>query len=556
MKIPKSLVLIALSIISVHLTASAQAQHQNSSIAGRVTVRHVPAPDVVVQLFILDANSSKRTPATKVTTDETGRYRFAGLPPGHYDVLPLTPTLVVAKEGRYGQPGKSVTLQPGEAASGLDFDLVPGGRITGRVSDVNGQPVSGQMVALHVAGERGYLHRLPPEQGQGRTNESGEYRFDRVSPGRYLVSVGDAYNLAAAGVAADRSKYYKQVFYPAAGEASAATEVEVSAGGEVTGIDITLGLPVKVYRIGGRIVDQATAKSLPGVGLTVMIEDERGRQRGEISGPWRTNAAGDFSIGGAPPGRYRIRPDGDDASNTYGEEISLEIKDQDATGVEIKMQRGSSISGKVVSDGVGNSVELLPMKEFILMADVGVPISLNEGPGVTKIKDDGSFRISGLRPGRVKLLLTASTPGSREFSLLSVESANGMALNEGFEIGQGEEVTGLRVVVGRGNCVLRGQVKVEGGELAGVSLYLLYRRMIDAPGSYHTAQLDARGRFVIEKLVAGEYELMAGPMSVTVSGEAGATTMSRMPTVKERVTLTAGRSAEVTLVMVLKPLLQ
>ena len=313
---------------------------------------------------------------------------------------------------------------------------------------------------------------------------------------------------------------------------------------------------MKVYRIGGRIVDQSTAKPLPGVGLTVMIEDERGRQRREISGPWRTDSAGEFSIGGAPPGRYRIRPDGDHASNTYGEEISFEIKDQDATGLEIRMQRGSSISGTVVIDGVGNSVERLPMKQLMLMANVEAPLRLGTDPSVAKVNDDGSFRISGLRPGKVKLLLTASTPSSREFSLLSVESPNGTALNEGFEIGQGEEVTGLRVIVGRGSCVLRGQIKIEGGELAGVSLYLSYRRTTDAPGSYHTAQLDARGRFVIEKLVAGDYELMVGPMTLFVTGEAGSTTMDRMPTVKESVTLTAGRSAEVTLVMVLKPLLQ
>lgn len=54
---------------------------------------------------------------------------------------------------------------------------------------------------------------------------------------------------------------------------------------------------------------------------------------------------------------------------------------------------------------------------------------------------------------------------------------------------------------------------------------------------YSHADLDARGHFVIKGLVAGEYELMIGPMSVYVSGKGGSRTMSRMPTVKQIVTV-------------------
>jgi len=530
------------------------------SIAGRITTKQVPATDVVVQLLLLDANSSRRTPATTVTTDKTGRYRFFDLKPGQYDVLPIAPTLAIPTEGRYGQPGKSVTVRPGEATTGIDFDLLPVGRITGRVTDMDGQPVSGLTVTLSLTGEGGYVrHFVPQDNRQTVTNESGEYHAFRVPPGRYLVSVGEPFTIEPPGIPAGRlPTIYTQTFHPAAAEASLAVPVDVPAGGEASGVDITVGPPLRTYKMEGRIIDSATGEPVPGVGMKIVIEDDRGRVRSEIGADWRSDAAGVFSISGARPGHYRVCPADDSASNTYGEPINVEVKDHDATGLMIKMVRGSSISGVVVVEGLGRQAGGGRLTGLGLRADVvpstGVPTDLTIDHSASKINGDGSFRIAGLRPGRATLHLARLTPVSpQEFSLLSVEAANGATITDNLEIGQGEDVTGLRVILGRGNGVIRGQVKIEGGTLDGVSLYVSYRRTSDPPNSYYNATLDARGHFVIEKLVAGEYELMVGPMSLFVTGEAGSKTMSRLPTVKQQVTLTSGGVAEVTLVVALKP---
>ena len=551
------LVFIAFLCLIVQLPGAAQVHPggrvRAGSIAGRVTIRQAPAPGVEVQLLLLDATSSKRTPVMKVMTDEAGRYRFAGLAAGHYDVLPAAPALVVPKEGRYGQPGKSVTIHSGEATSDIDFDLVQAGLITGRVIDAEGRPVSGEAVTLSLAGEGGYLRRfVPPDSKQVYTDKAGEYRVDGVPPGRYLVSVGESYDLSP-GDAGGRSRY-SQAFHPAATEATAGVAVEVTGGGGVAGVDITVGPPVRAYRMAGRVTEAATGKSVPGVALRVVVQDELGRARLDTSGGWRSGVGGEFSIAGARPGRYLIHPQDDAASNTYGEPIAVEVKDQDATGLEIKMLRGASIAGTAVVEGEGGQAGGPPAAGLGLMAHVSAPGGGPFGHTTAKINDDGSFRIRGLRPGRVTLHLMGLGPSAaQEFSILGVETANGPAANGGLEVGAGEEITGLRVTLGRGTGVLRGEVKVEGGPLAGVQLYALYRREGDAPGSYRNAQLDARGRFIIEKLVAGDYEVMIGPMSLEVTDEAGAKTMSRLPTVKRQVTLPPGGAAEVTLVVALRP---
>ena len=109
-------------------TVARPAERVSGSITGRITIGQNPAPGIEVQLLKLDANSSNRNPVAKVTTSETGRYEFIGLEAGSYDVLPVSSTMVLPKEGRFAQAGKSVTVDKGEVVKGVDFDLVPGER--------------------------------------------------------------------------------------------------------------------------------------------------------------------------------------------------------------------------------------------------------------------------------------------------------------------------------------------------------------------------------------------------------------------------------------------
>jgi hypothetical protein len=168
------------------------------------------------------------------------------------------------------------------------------------------------------------------------------------------------------------------------------------------------------------------------------------------------------------------------------------------------------------------------------------------------INGDGSFRITGIRPGKVSLFTFMSRGGPAALRLLRIER-NGQDLRDGVEIRSGEDINGLRLVLGTGSGVLRGDVKIEGGPLEGVNLYVMYRPASSNPHSFYRAELDARRHFVIKDLTPGDYELLIGPMSVEISGERGSRMMDRMPTVRQTVAVGVGADAEVTLVMTLKP---
>ena len=525
-----------------------QAKSATGSVAGRVTVSQAPAPGIEVQLLKPGRGRPERAAVAKTTTDKRGRYRFAGVEPGEYHVLPTAQTLLVLDRVDYNnQPGKRVIVTAGESAGGVDFDLLPPSSISGRVTDADGEPVAGIAVMLQSDSSH---HVTPADRKPVVTDAQGGYRAAGIPPGRYFVSAGDDRFFSA--LRRDDNRYAK-TFHPDAADQRKAAEVEVPAGGEATGVDIRVGRPLKTYVIKGRVVDGETERPVPGVELSIEWQGTDGRMRGSVSGDWQTDAEGRFAVFDVLPGRYLIVPQGAAASNTYADPVGVEVKDGDVAGLEIRTRRAGTITGTAELEGERDPAAASKLAGMILLASVMIEGRSRSDFTSSEIKPDGSFRLGGLQPGKVMFHLTAKSEAQRGvFTLLRVER-EGADLRGGLVLGSGEEVTGLRVIVGTGTGRVRGQVIIEGGPLDGLQLGVYYRREGAAPGTYNSAEPDARGRFAIRNLVEGEYEFMVGPMSVMHTSPAGGKTVSRMPTVKQNVVVKAGAEAEVTLVVALRP---
>jgi len=549
--------LAALACFAGSVVAVIQAQqpvpNRNSgSISGRITVDGKPKAGLVVELLTRDTNGPRR-PIAKAITSKTGKYALTGIESGTYDVSPSTPTLVVPNQGQSGQSGKSVTIETGESVAGIDFDLVSKGSISGQVRDVSGEPVKGQTVELILRGEDNYLRPFSSSvSGDHTTNDEGVYRISGVPPGRYILKVGTAYGLTSYGGPNDKSRvYYPETFHPSADEASKATVVEVATGRETTDVDITVGRPPKIYEIVGQLIAVQTGAPVPNVGLEVITTSANGRGSSQLGGAFRSDANGEFRIPNALPGHYVVAPENDRVSNTYGDPISFDVKDEDVTGLKIPMYSASTLTGIVTIEG-----NVDPAIVDALSKVMTASRTLSDNPVsslvTSSINADGGFRITGIRPGMVSLFFVMQRPGPTALRILRIER-NGMELRDGIDVRAGEDLNGLRLVVGVGSSVLRGDVKIEGGSLEGVNLYVLYRPTNGDPQRFYRAELDARRHFVIKGLTPGEYELVIGPMSVEVSGERGSRMMNRMPTVRQTVMIGAGSDSEVTLVMTLKP---
>jgi hypothetical protein len=84
-------------------------------------------------------------------TDLDGRYEFANLPAGRYNVSASKGAYLTTMWGQQKPMGLStpIDLAPGQTLERVDFSLPRGGVITGRILDEFGEPLAGlEMSAL------------------------------------------------------------------------------------------------------------------------------------------------------------------------------------------------------------------------------------------------------------------------------------------------------------------------------------------------------------------------------------------------------------------------
>jgi len=540
--------LLVAALIAITTSAPAQSlsplSKEPAAVTGRITVGGKPASGVVVSLLLSDPTiPSSQSPAMKATTDEDGRFRLTGVPPGRYNVLPLAPGFVISTQAELGRTGKSVMLAEGETVEGIDFALTRGGVITGRITDANGRPAVSELVSLMLVDERGQKRPFYPSIPYGlETDDRGIYRIYSLPAGRYLVSAG-----VERGDLMGAHSFYPRTFHPNVIEEEKATIVEVTAGGEATGVDITLSQPLQTYAASGRIIDAETGQPVANIPYGIGRLDENGRLSSYSSGPaWLTLAEGEFRLNDLAPGRYSVyvRPASD--SNSYSDPVTFEVVNADVSGLEVKLRRGASISGAAVIEGPSDPTVLAKLSQlelgvFVQTTEMAVPSNQ-----WIKIGPDGSFRIGGLRSGKVRFGLRGGSRVPQGFSLLRIER-DGVEQRDGIEITPSEQVIGVRLVIAYGNAEILGQVKIEGGALPeGIHLRVLARRTDEPPNRYSlNAEVDARGRFEFKGLAAGDYELVIGPMSVYHSGGAP---RQQLPTAKQTITVANGAKLPVTLV--------
>jgi hypothetical protein len=513
------------------------------SISGRITIAGEAAANVPVAL--VRVGRWEDNAVSRATTDGAGYYQLPRVPAGSYGVTPLAPAHIAPRDLTFGLPGKPVTIADGEHLTDIDIALEPGGVITGRVTDADDNPVIGERITLKRTGANQESQHLDFYATDMQTDDRGIYRIFGLTAGRYVVSVGHdagSGNLRTGG----GNGYYARTFHTEARDETKATQVEVRGGEEATGIDIKLGRAAQTFTALGRIVDKETGKPVAGVDYAYGTIEAEGKRIGSYaySGS-RTNARGEFRLTGLAPDRYSVflRPEAE--GDQYSEPMSFEIKDVDVSGLEVKVTRGLSINGVAVIESAKPAVRAR-------LAEIGVvafPVEHSEMQGMRyarqRLAAGGVFRLAGLRPGKYQLSFSNGYSSLEGFSILRVERDGVRQPNKLIDVGEGEHVTGVRLVFGYGNSSVRGQVIVTGGELpAGTRFYIGVRstETESGGGSRGTDQVDGNRRFLIEKIPAGEYD-------VTLYRNTKPNEAPRIQAGKQRITVAEDSETQVTLTL-------
>src|SRR5262249_33881693 len=365
-------------------------------------------------------------------------------------VAPVATALVIADANTLS--GQTVVITEGDNAEGIDFDLVRGGVITGKITDADGQPLIEEPVALMAADK---LRAQPYAEFTGRTDDRGIYRVFGIRPGKYRVSVGNP----AWGDYPGRRKL-AQTYYPDVTDAAKATIIHVDEGSEATNIDIKLGPPVQLFSVTGRIIDGDTEKPVPNVWVSlsrIEVVDANSTHRFSVGTDLPSNSRGEFRVTGVSPGKYELSAYGNESSNISSAPVPFEILDADVTGVVVKTLRSAQISGVLVYEG--NRSE--DVTALLGRASIYIYIRDSANPGISSgasinAQPDGTFTAGGLATGTAYISVQrCGGGGAKGWTFLGGKGAFMLHPNE-IKIQDKKKFHGVRVVGTSSNVTIRG----------------------------------------------------------------------------------------------------
>lgn len=487
------------AIFSVAIMASAQStptKEPGATISGKVTIKGQGAPGVIVTLRQNDrSHGGREYSGPKGVSDNDGNYRIENVPPGSYRISPAAKAYISA-EG--SERERLLIVNKGDTIEHIDFAMIRGAVITGKVIDAEGRPIVEEWVSVFTPDNRAV------NLNNSMTDDRGVYRIYGLPAGRYRIAAGRGEDSFSGGL----PRPYRRTYHPSVSDPAQATVVEVGEGSELKDVDIMFTRTVSTYTARGRIIDGETGQPLANVDYGITRYEERGSS--SRSGGYVTNSRGEFKIENLAPGKYSIPVANSRENDLRFDETPFEIVDHDVNDLVIKATKGGSISGVVVFEGLDDKTRQQFGRSWIGVSIEGAPgRSLGAN---AEVRDDGSFHLRGIDGGTASFYLY----GRGESVRVDRVERDGVIQPRGLVIKDREHVTGVRVTVQYGNASLRGKIDIENGTLPAGGRFYVWARLLGADqamrysGANMRPQIDARGQFVIEGLTAGTYEIEAG----------------------------------------------
>jgi uncharacterized GH25 family protein len=504
----------------------------NAFVSGKVTIKGKPAAGIVVGMHL--ANPNESSPTYKATTNEDGVYHISNVAKGAYKIAPVAPAMVLVNGTDRNEGG--LVIGGGDGVDGMDFDLVPGGVITGKVTDAEGHPIIEAEVTLTEVERPNQPVTYHPRQND-ETDDRGIYRIFGIRAGRYKVAVG-----AFGGSVRGGRPPVPLTYYPDAREVSKAGFVDIDEGGEAANIDIKIGSPLRMFTVSGRVIESENGKPVPNASVRlsriIVMDEHRTSSVSNDDGDARTDRAGQFKLANVVSGKYELSIYAGEGSDFRPQGPTVfEVPDADVTDVTVKTVRGALVSGVLVLEG--NRKDLAARTYIIVYVN-----DLKGGTSSTSsaVKPDGSFAVGGLMPGTLSFAVATGPQGSG--AKLSRLERDGVVQPNSISMEATEHITGLRLFVVFSSGSISGVLKVINGTLPPDTLFVVEARRTDetTPNMGQNAQpVDARGHVLFEGLTAGTYQ-------VTINGHVPNSRI-RIPTAKQLVTVTDGAVSEITLTL-------
>lgn len=546
-----SLLLAIVLLSAVSSLTQTPVKERTASVAGHVTVSGKPGVGITVVATMSNSFFDTKTVA-KATTDDGGDYKLTGLAAGRLTIMPLTKAYVVASGSPSKQLGQTITVADGEAVTKIDFTLVRGGVVTGRITDAEGHPLINERVNIVLKDSTPDANNQMAMFGtRNQTDDRGVYRTYGLQPGSYKVSVGQSSTSGAISFMGMGGSQYIKTFYPGVQDEARATIIEIKEGSEVANVDITVGKLGDGFAVSGRVVDADSGQPVPSIYINQAAIDETTQKIGQMNfSGTQTDATGKFRIEGLRTGHYAIFTFAAGQENTsYSEPVKIDVADGDVSGIEIKMRRGATIKGVAVIENNSDPAVASLLQSVTLYGYVEQKLGA-PSYGRGQIGPDGSFQIVGLAPGKARLGMQGFPTPPKGLSLVRTE-LDGVDQPDGIELTSGAQLNGVRLVFAYGTGSIRGDVKLEPGPPPdGMLLQVMVRSASGETRRFNrVSEIDARLHFAVENIPAGTYELVVRGVTPTTGG----TPVPPVEFLKQTVTVANGAEVKLNLVVDLAP---
>src|SRR3984957_9405867 len=315
-------------VIALVAATALHASQTTASIGGQVlnSADDEPLNGVVL---VLTAAASASTPL-KFVTETRGLFLFENLPPGRYVLLAESAGFARQVFGSHGNPlaGITLSLTPGQEMNDLQFDLIPGSTISGKILDAAGDAIpKATVLALQPIYRRGTKEYVP--LGSATSDDNGEYRVANLAPGNYLLSAAPP---AGEGIA---------TYYPNSADIANAAAITVGAGATATGTNIRLVKAV-TFRVAGKLDAVKAAADIAwltrkGAGATALVT--------RLAAP--IDSDGSFVFPNVPPGTYVLTATEQDGVAPASTPLNVTVTAKNVEGIVLKLQSSGELPGTI-----------------------------------------------------------------------------------------------------------------------------------------------------------------------------------------------------------------
>lgn len=471
-------------------------------VSGRVTTNGQPVKDCLVVISPGQNMDPLSQSIRRGKTDSEGNFRITNMPAGNYEIMVKAPGFFAMDKGVPASLSESLSIINSDPITNLNFEIIKGGVITGRIVNAENKPIIEMQVTLIQLGASSSFvqYRRPPQIEPTSTDDRGVFRFYGLPPGQYRVAAGAEQPIYAQS----RGALYRRAYYPNASEEDKGKVLTLTDASEITGVDFTFGLPETTFSVSGKVVDE-NGNPVPNISYGVTILKE-GKSIGGWGGNEVSNQRGEFTIERLPVGRYTLRIPGSQFSGSipthFGESEQFEVIDQDVKDIVVRATQTATVSGNVVLSDITDPKLIAKVRQlrFSLLSMSGKQGYAGRIQSFT-VGPDGSFMVHGLSPGTLTLMVRDPTGFQSGFRVTKLER-NG---SQPVEVKAGDYLDGVQATLSYGSGGVSGVVKISGTTqtpaLRGfAAVFRNNTSMGDSP-------MDSQGRFLINGLMPGTYRL-------------------------------------------------